>query len=67
MVATVMSNAGLEAVITAAGGKVIRTPVGDKNVIDEMLKGGYNLGGEESGHLIELDMHQYAVEETDVQ
>jgi phosphoglucosamine mutase len=48
----VMSNAGLEAAINAAGGKMIRTPVGDKNVIDEMLRGGFNLGGEQSGHLI---------------
>ncbi len=55
VVATVMSNAGLDAAITAAGGKVIRTAVGDKNVIDEMLRGGYNLGGEQSGHLIFRD------------
>jgi phosphoglucosamine mutase len=52
VVATVMSNAGLDAVIKNAGGKVVRTAVGDKNVIDEMLKHGYNLGGEQSGHLI---------------
>ena len=52
LVATVMSNAGLDAAIHAAGGKVIRAPVGDKNVIDEMLRGGYNFGGEQSGHLI---------------
>ena len=52
VVATVMSNAGLEAAIQAAGGRVIRTPVGDKHVIDEMLKSDYNLGGEQSGHLI---------------
>jgi len=52
LVATVMSNAGLEAAITAAGGKMIRTAVGDKNVIDEMLRHGYNFGGEQSGHLI---------------
>ncbi len=52
LVATVMSNAGLEAAVTAAGGKVIRTGVGDKNVIDEMLRGGFNFGGEQSGHLI---------------
>jgi phosphoglucosamine mutase len=55
LVATVMSNAGLDAVINAAGGRVIRTAVGDKNVIDEMLRGGYNLGGEQSGHLIFRD------------
>ena len=52
LVATVMSNAGLEAAVTAAGGKVIRTSVGDKNVIDEMLRGGFSFGGEQSGHLI---------------
>ena len=55
LVATVMSNAGLEAAINAAGGKVIRTNVGDKNVIDEMLRHGFNLGGEQSGHLIFRD------------
>jgi phosphoglucosamine mutase len=55
LVATVMSNAGLEAAVIAAGGKVIRTAVGDKNVIDEMLQGGFNLGGEQSGHLIFRD------------
>ncbi len=52
VVSTVMSNAGLDVAIKAAGGKVLRTPVGDKNVIDEMLRGGYNFGGEQSGHLI---------------
>ena len=55
LVATVMSNAGLEAAITAAGGRVIRAPVGDKHVIDEMLRGGFNFGGEQSGHLIFRD------------
>jgi len=52
LVSTVMSNAGLDAAIEAAGGKVIRTDVGDKNVIDEMRKNGHNFGGEQSGHLI---------------
>jgi len=55
LVTTVMSNAGLDAAITAAGGRVIRTDVGDKNVIEEMLRGGYNFGGEQSGHLIFRD------------
>ena len=55
LVTTVMSNAGLDAVITEAGGKVIRTAVGDKNVIDEMLREDYNFGGEQSGHLIFRD------------
>ncbi len=55
LVATVMSNAGLDAVIKASGGQVIRTAVGDKNVIDEMLRNGYNFGGEQSGHLIYRD------------
>jgi phosphoglucosamine mutase len=52
LVATVMSNAGLDPAIASAGGRIIRTGVGDKNVIDEMLRGGFNLGGEQSGHLI---------------
>jgi phosphoglucosamine mutase len=55
LVATVMSNAGLDAVIKAAGGKIVRTSVGDKNVIDKMLQGGFNFGGEQSGHLIFRD------------
>jgi phosphoglucosamine mutase len=55
LVSTVMSNAGLEAAIKKAGGKMLRTPVGDKNVIDEMLRHGFNFGGEQSGHLIFRD------------
>jgi phosphoglucosamine mutase len=55
LVSTVMSNAGLDVAIKAAGGQVIRTAVGDKNVIDEMLRGGFNFGGEQSGHLIYRD------------
>src|SRR5258708_18577439 len=55
VVGTVMSNAGLDAAIHAAGGRVVRTTVGDKNVIDEMLRHGFNLGGEQSGHLIFRD------------
>jgi phosphoglucosamine mutase len=55
LVSTVMSNAGLDAAIQAAGGRIIRTDVGDKNVIDEMLRGGFTFGGEQSGHLIFRD------------
>ena len=55
LVATVMSNAGLEAAIKNAGGEMLRTAVGDKNVIDEMLRSGFNFGGEQSGHLIFRD------------
>jgi len=55
LVATVMSNAGLDAVIKQAGGHVARAGVGDKNVIDEMLRSGFNFGGEQSGHLIFRD------------
>lgn len=55
VVATVMSNAGLDTVIKDAGGRVVRTTVGDKNVIDEMLRCGFNFGGEQSGHMIFRD------------
>jgi phosphoglucosamine mutase len=55
LVSTIMSNAGLDAFVGECGGKVIRTTVGDKNVIDEMLRNGFNLGGEQSGHIIFRD------------
>ena len=55
LVATVMSNAGLDSVVQQAGGRVVRTAVGDKNVIDEMLRCGFNFGGEQSGHMIFRD------------
>ena len=55
VVATVMSNMGLDIAVKKAGGKVIKTVVGDRYVVEEMLKGGYTLGGEQSGHMIFLD------------
>lgn len=54
-VATVMSNLGLELALKKAGIKLVRTAVGDRYVVEEMQKGGYNLGGEQSGHVIFMD------------
>ena len=55
VVATVMSNMGLDIAIREAGGKVVKTAVGDRYVVEEMRKCGYNLGGEQSGHMVFLD------------
>ena len=55
VVATVMSNLGLEHAIRGAGGTLVRTQVGDRYVVAEMREHGYNFGGEQSGHLVFLD------------
>ena len=55
LVTTVMSNIGLDKTMRKAGGKVIRTQVGDRYVVEEMVRGEFNLGGEQSGHTIFLD------------
>lgn len=55
VVATVMSNKGLEIALGEAGIRLVRTRVGDRYVVEEMRKHGYNFGGEQSGHLIFLD------------
>jgi phosphoglucosamine mutase len=55
LVATVMSNFGLDETLATNGGKVIRTKVGDRYVIEEMVARDLNLGGEQSGHIIFRD------------
>lgn len=55
VVATVMSNLGLELALSSIGVEMIRASVGDRYVVEEMRKGGYNLGGEQSGHILFLD------------
>lgn len=55
IVATDMSNIGLDHVLARQGIRVVRTKVGDKYVVEEMKKNGYALGGEQSGHLIFLE------------
>ncbi|MFQ6081926.1 MAG: phosphoglucosamine mutase [Candidatus Aminicenantia bacterium] len=56
IVATTMSNLGLELALEKRGFELIRTPVGDKYVLEEMIKRGSSLGGEQSGHTIFLDI-----------
>ena len=55
IVATVMSNLGLELGAKRLGMNLVKTDVGDRYVLEEMLKSGYNFGGEQSGHIIFLD------------
>jgi len=55
LVATVMSNIGLEIALREAGIAIVRCPVGDKYVMEEMLRRGLSLGGEQSGHVIFAD------------
>jgi phosphoglucosamine mutase len=55
VVATVMSNLGLERALAQSSAKLVRTQVGDRYVVEAMRAGGYNLGGEQSGHLVFLD------------
>jgi phosphoglucosamine mutase len=55
VVATVMSNLGLERAMVSRGGKLLRTAVGDRYVVEAMREHGYLLGGEQSGHLVFLD------------
>jgi phosphoglucosamine mutase len=57
VVATVMSNLGLEQALASHGIAMARTPVGDKYVLEEMIRRGATLGGEQSGHII---FHRYA-------
>ena len=55
IVSTVMSNLGLERALSDKGGRLVRTNVGDRYVVEAMRSGGYSFGGEQSGHLIFLD------------
>jgi phosphoglucosamine mutase len=55
LVATVMSNLGLERFLERQGIRMVRTKVGDRYVVEKMRDGGFNIGGEQSGHIIFLD------------
>ncbi|MBT3319656.1 MAG: phosphoglucosamine mutase [Clostridia bacterium] len=55
LVCTVMSNLGLDIAMKKNGIKTVKTNVGDRYVLEEMIRGGYSLGGEQSGHIIFLD------------
>ncbi len=55
LVATIMSNCGLDETLAAQGARVLRAPVGDRYVIETMMREGLNVGGEQSGHMIFRD------------
>ena len=55
LVVSVLSNGGLQSAVEAAGGQVVRTPVGDKYILEGMQVSGATLGGEKSGHVIILE------------
>lgn len=55
VVATVMSNMGLDIALRQAGGRVVKTDVGDRYVVEEMRRQGYRFGGEQSGHMVFLE------------
>ncbi|MEJ2696368.1 MAG: phosphoglucosamine mutase [Candidatus Sulfobium sp.] len=57
VVATVMSNLGLEKFLERQGIGLVRTKVGDRYVVEKMIEGDHNLGGEQSGHLVFLDLN----------
>jgi phosphoglucosamine mutase len=55
LVTTVMSNLGLDHALRPVGGKLVKTKVGDRYVVEEMVRGKYAVGGEQSGHIVFLD------------
>ena len=57
VVGTLMTNLGVELALRARGVDVVRAQVGDRYVLEELLKRGWQLGGESSGHLLALDRH----------
>jgi len=57
VVSTVMSNIGLDIALEKEGIKVVRSAVGDRYILAEMLHHGYNFGGEQSGHIIFFDLN----------
>jgi phosphoglucosamine mutase len=57
VVSTVMCNLGLEKYLEALGIRLLRTKVGDRYVVEAMLKNGHNLGGEQSGHIVSFDFN----------